>query len=32
VITIPCEVRFSKKRFFNGVLEITLEKINPASL
>lgn len=32
VITIPCEVRFSKKRFINGVLEITLEKINPASL
>ena len=26
VITIPCEVRFSKKRFFNGVLELTLEK------
>jgi len=32
VITIPCEVRFSKKRFIDGVLEITLEKINPASL
>jgi HSP20 family molecular chaperone IbpA len=28
VITIPCEVRFSKKRFIDGVLEITLEKIN----
>jgi HSP20 family molecular chaperone IbpA len=26
VITIPCEVRFSKKRFSNGVLELTLEK------
>jgi len=28
VITIPCEVRFSKKRFSDGVLELTLEK-NP---
>jgi HSP20 family molecular chaperone IbpA len=26
VITIPCEVRFSKKRFSGGVLELTLEK------
>jgi len=26
VITIPCEVRFSKKRFSEGVLELTLEK------
>ncbi len=26
VITIPCEVKFSKKRFSNGVLELTLEK------
>lgn len=26
VITIPCEVRFSKKRFSDGILEITLEK------
>jgi HSP20 family molecular chaperone IbpA len=26
VITIPCEVRFSKKRFADGVLELTLEK------
>jgi len=26
VITIPCEVRISKKRFSNGVLELTLEK------
>jgi HSP20 family molecular chaperone IbpA len=26
VITIPCEVRFSKKRFSNEVLELTLEK------
>lgn len=28
VITIPCEVRFSKKRFSDGVLELTLEKTN----
>jgi HSP20 family molecular chaperone IbpA len=28
VITIPCEVRFSKKRFSDGVLELTLEKSN----
>jgi HSP20 family molecular chaperone IbpA len=27
VITIPCEVRFNKKRFYDGVLELTLEKI-----
>ena len=26
VITIPCEVRFSKKKFSDGVLELTLEK------
>ena len=26
VIVIPCEVRFSKKRFSDGVLELTLEK------
>lgn len=26
VITIPFEVRFSKKRFSDGVLELTLEK------
>jgi HSP20 family molecular chaperone IbpA len=26
VITIPCEVRVSKKRFSDGVLELTLEK------
>jgi HSP20 family molecular chaperone IbpA len=26
VITIPCEVKFSKKRFSDGVLEIVLEK------
>ena len=32
VISIPCEVRFSKKRFIDGVLEITLEKIGPAPL
>jgi HSP20 family molecular chaperone IbpA len=29
VITIPCEVRFSKKRFSNGILELILEKTNP---
>ncbi len=27
-ITVPCEVRFSKKRFAEGVLELTLEKSN----
>jgi len=32
VITIPCEVRFSKKQFSDGVLELTLEKTNPAPL
>lgn len=32
VITIPCEVRFNKKRFSDGVLELTLEKTNPAHL
>ena len=26
IITIPCEVTFSKKRFSDGVLELTLEK------
>lgn len=26
VISIPCEVRFSKKRFSDGVLELILEK------
>lgn len=26
VITIPCMVRFRKKRFSDGVLELTLEK------
>jgi len=26
VISIPCEVRFCKKRFSDGVLELTLEK------
>jgi HSP20 family molecular chaperone IbpA len=25
-ITIPCEVRFCKKRFSDGILELTLEK------
>ena len=28
VINIPGEVRFSKKRFAEGVLELTLEKID----
>lgn len=28
-ITLPCEIRFCKKRFSNGVLEIILEKIIP---
>lgn len=32
VINIPCEVSFSKKRFSDGVLELTLEKTNPAPL
>lgn len=32
VITVPWEVRFSKKRFTDGVLELTLEKTNPAPL
>jgi HSP20 family molecular chaperone IbpA len=27
VIILPCEVRFSKKRFSDGVLELSLEKI-----
>jgi len=31
IITIPCDVRIHKKRFFNGVLELTLEKTNPPS-
>jgi HSP20 family molecular chaperone IbpA len=26
--TVPCEVRISKKRFTDGVLELTLEKTN----
>lgn len=26
VITLPCDVKFSKKRFSNGVLELILEK------
>jgi len=29
MISIPCEVRFIKKRFSDGVLELTLEKMNP---
>ena len=28
-ISVPCEVRFCKKRFSNGVLELTLEKNRP---
>lgn len=32
VITVPYEVRFIKKRFSEGVLELTLEKTNPAPL
>jgi HSP20 family molecular chaperone IbpA len=27
MITLPCEVRFSKKRFSDGILELILEKI-----
>lgn len=30
-ITLPCEVRFRKKGFSEGVLEIILEKIKKAS-
>jgi HSP20 family molecular chaperone IbpA len=29
VITVPCEVRVIKKRFSDGVLELTLEKNKP---
>jgi HSP20 family molecular chaperone IbpA len=32
VIAIPYEVRFNKKRFSDGVLELILEKINTESL
>ncbi|MDO8873155.1 MAG: hypothetical protein Q7V05_10560 [Methanoregula sp.] len=32
VITIPYEVSFSKKRFSDGVLELTLEKTNSDTL
>lgn len=32
VITIPFEVRFSKKRFSDGILELTLEKAHPAPI
>ena len=32
VITIPFEVRVSKKRFSDGVLDLTLEKTNPDTL
>lgn len=27
IITFPCKLRFRKKHFFNGVLELILEKI-----
>jgi HSP20 family molecular chaperone IbpA len=26
VITVPCDIRFSKKRFSEGILELILEK------
>lgn len=32
VIPIPCNVRFSKKRFSDGTLELILEKINSDNL
>jgi HSP20 family molecular chaperone IbpA len=32
VITVPYGVRFIKKRFSDGVLELTLEKTNPEPL
>jgi HSP20 family molecular chaperone IbpA len=32
VITVPCEVRVSKKRFSDGVLEINLEKTTPTTI
>jgi HSP20 family molecular chaperone IbpA len=32
VIAIPCEVRFSRKRFSGGVLELILEKITTETL
>jgi len=32
VITIPRDLSFSKKRFSNGVLELTLEKTDPGTL
>lgn len=32
VISIPCEVRFRKKKFSDGILELILEKINSETL
>jgi len=32
VINLPCEVRFSKKRFFEEALELILEKTNSETL
>ena len=32
VISVPCEVRFSKRRFADGVLELTLRKITSDTL
>jgi HSP20 family molecular chaperone IbpA len=31
VITVPCEVRFSRKRFSDGILELILEKTDSHS-
>ena len=31
VITVPCEVRFSRKRFSDGILELILEKTDSCS-
>jgi HSP20 family molecular chaperone IbpA len=31
VITVPCEVRFSRKRFSDGILELILEKTDTHS-
>ncbi len=32
VIRLPCEVRLSRKRFFNGTLELVLEKTIPGTI
>jgi len=32
VIGLPCEVRLSRKRFFNGTLELVLEKTIPGTI